>query len=283
MRRSNTPGKVTAAALRMVLVTVVLMCTLPSYGQDAIPESDDWEFTFTSYLWLPSINADSTISNINTSVELSVRDIVDNFDDIFGIAGRFEIWDDRLGFLLDGFYVTASGDFQITRPILDVEADVDIGLTLIQGSFSYRTDKMPLGSGGGWPAIWFEPFVGLRFTDLTQDIEVKVSGRGPLGLRFGRDLGGSKFFLDPVLGVGIPFQVMEKLAMTVRGDVGGFGVGSDLSSICYAGIDYRPWKMASFQAGYQGYYLDYESTIRTGDFGFKGWQHGPWLGISFHF
>jgi hypothetical protein len=125
--------------------------------------------------------------------------------------------------------------------------------------------------------------VGLRFNDLTQKIDVSAVGLGPLRLRRGRDLGGSNFFMDPVFGVRIPFQIMEKLTIAVRGDVGGFDAGSDLSAMCFAGIDYRPWRLASFRAGYQGYYLDYESGIRTGDFGLNSWIYGPWLRVSFCF
>jgi hypothetical protein len=261
---------------------VLIWAWAPAYGEGETDNFEGWEFVFTPYLWLTSIDADSTMNNITSSVDLSFSDIVDNFD-VFGLAGRFEVWNGCLGFVFDGFYVTASGDFQTTRPVVDVQLNLDLDLTILQGYFSYRTPRIPLGSVGRWPAIWFEPYVGLRFNDLAQEIDVRVAGLGPLGLRRGRDLGGSNFFMDPVFGVRIPFQIMEKLTIAVRGDVGGFGAGSELSAMCFAGIDYRPWRLASFQAGYQGYYLDYESEIRTGDFGLSGWIHGPWLGASFYF
>ena len=252
-----------------------------AYGQDDY-EAEGWEFYFTPYLWLPSMDVESTVSGITTDIDLSFGDIIDKFS-IFGLAGRFEVWNGCLGFILDGMYFRARGDSKTTAPVANIATDVFLEQGWLQGNFSYRTPDLPLTTRGKWPSVRLEPYLGLRWNELTQEIDVSLAGLGPLGLRRTAKLGGSKTYLDPLLGVRIPFRLIKQLTFAIRGDVGVFGAGSDLAWTALVGIDYRPWQLASFKLGYQWYGVDYETGSGRDKFGFEGIMQGPWLGFTLNF
>ncbi|NQT51094.1 hypothetical protein HQ576_03540 [bacterium] len=73
----------------------------------------------------------------------------------------------------------------------------------------------------------------------------------------------------------------DRLALSVRGDVGGFGIGSasDLTWQVLAGLHYRLSERISILAGYKYYNLDY----RRGDLEMDMEMKGPITGVAIHF
>jgi hypothetical protein len=69
----------------------------------------------------------------------------------------------------------------------------------------------------------------------------------------------------------------------VRGDGGGFGVGSDLTwqAFPYFGWQFAKW--GSLQAGYRWLYMDYETGSGTRQFKYDMLNQGPQLGFTLHF
>jgi len=65
-----------------------------------------------------------------------------------------------------------------------------------------------------------------------------------------------------------------------RGDLGGFGVGSDLSWQVLALLDWQPWKHASLVAGIRGLGVDYENGSGLDRFAYDATTWGPLLGFS---
>ena len=75
-----------------------------------------------------------------------------------------------------------------------------------------------------------------------------------------------------------PFADNWKL--TVRGDVGGFGVGSDLAIQGWATVDWFPWRNVGFIAGLRGLDVDYKAGSGDSvDLNLQVW--GPLAGVTF--
>jgi len=49
------------------------------------------------------------------------------------------------------------------------------------------------------------------------------------------------------------------------------------------GFDYKPWESVSLKLGYRVYDFDYENDDGQNKFELNARQHGPMLGVSFHF
>ncbi len=78
-------------------------------------------------------------------------------------------------------------------------------------------------------------------------------------------------------------DLSEKLSLGVRGDVGGFGVGSDLTWIVIPGIAYQLSPRFTLKAGYRIYNVDVEEGSGANKFEFDIEQEGPILGLTIHF
>jgi opacity protein-like surface antigen len=65
----------------------------------------------------------------------------------------------------------------------------------------------------------------------------------------------------------------------VLGDVGGFGIGSDLAWQAFGGITYEINDTWSLKAGYRAMGVDYEN----GSFKLDVISHGPVVGVGIRF
>ena len=252
-----------------------LLISTFAYDLNEALGSDEWEIQVTPYFWAPAVDADTTVSGQTAPLDLSFSDILDNFD-VFGLSGRVEAWRGKLGFIFDGMYVDLDGDFSLQTPGPSTpKVGVDIKQTMVDLAVSYRFVETP--------QVWFEPIVGVRYTELTQEITLSeiYAPVGPVGTI----LGGTEDWLEPFIGARAVFHLTEKWQILLRGDVGGFGIGdaSDLTWNFLAGLGFRPWQRVSFKLGYRVYSLDYETGSGSDKFGFDGTLDGPQIGVTIHF
>jgi hypothetical protein len=119
----------------------------------------------------------------------------------------------------------------------------------------------------------FDLFAGIRYTDM----DAKLEFSGPLGT-----LKGNKSWVDPMFGLRWRWAFTEKWAFVARGDIGGFGAGSDFTWHALGLIDWRPWKHVGFLLGYRTLYQDYEDGSGPDKFVFDATIHGPIGAITFN-
>ena len=96
-------------------------------------------------------------------------------------------------------------------------------------------------------------------------------------------IGGSRDWMEPVLGAQLLAPMGKKWLATTRGDVGGFGI-SDASDITWSAMAGVGWEFARewlLKLGYRYYYIDYMDGAGASAFGVEGNMHGPWIGVSY--
>lgn len=163
---------------------------------------------------------------------------------------------------LDYNYINISGDNSLSQ---NVTMSVDFKADLFKLAGFYRFSTAPQHQ--------FDAFLGARYSDL----EPSISFSGPLGL--GAE--GKQDWLDPFVGLRWRWSFTDQLQLSVRGDVGGFGVGSDFAWKAAALLYWQPFKHVGFMGGYQGLYQDYEDGSGRDYFKYDVTMHGPILGINF--
>ena len=98
---------------------------------------------------------------------------------------------------------------------------------------------------------------------------------------------GSVDWVDPVFGARLRYTVAPGHELFLRGDVGGFGLGSDFSwqAIGGYGFDFGAWQGITFSGivGYRALYVDYAQGFGRTRYEFDMLQHGPVLGVSMRF
>ena len=248
------------------------------------PSMDDakWRFDFTPYIFLPaSVKGDSTIAGQTVSVDLDTSDLLDLLS--FAFASRFEAWQGDYGLILDLNYINLDGDGTVEGPgPLPVSASVDVDLRqlYIDGLGSYRVVKAPYDDAGN---VWsLEVMGGIRYNYLKQEVDLKITGG--LGPGAATTLGGSKTWVDPMLGTRVMASLSERWATAIRADIGGFDISdTKLTWSVTGGFDYRPWDNTSLKFGYRYYSIDYASSLSDGAFAYDFDMHGPYVAITFSF
>jgi len=251
-----------------VTIVVLLGLLTPSIALAQSPDTGNtgWRFDLAPfYLWAAGLEGDVSLgtgSGISTApIDVAFDDVFSNLESIF-ILHLEAAKDNRWGFFLDYNYLDISGDHSLP---LNVTMSVDFKASLFELAGFYRFSTAPQHD--------FDVFLGVRYSDL----EPSISFSGPLGL--GAE--GEQDWLDPFVGLRWRWSFTDQLQLSVRGDVGGFGVGSDFSWKAAALLYWQPFKHVGFMGGYQGLYQDYEDGSGRDYFKYDVTMHGPILGINF--
>lgn len=264
--------------LFMLGALILSLALFPLAADKAQANEKQWEFEFTPYVWLPSLDVDSTVSGLTANLNLSFGDVADNFD-LYSLMGRFEAWrGNKWGLILDGMYLKMKNQGSMrTKSPLQVAVDMETRQELVDIGVAYRFEHKLKGTS----ALQFDPYVTVRYTYLKQEIKLRASA-GSFGGP-GTLLGGNESWFDPIVGLRVAYIINPTWSLGARGEVGGFGVGSELTWSALAGADWRVASWGSLKLGYKWYYLDYKTGSGRNAFGFDGTMHGPWLGFTFHF
>lgn len=230
----------------------------------------EWSVSFAAYGWLLSLDGSATVGGNTADVDVPFKTIIENLDG--GVMAQLDVRYARFGAFVNGVYGRVTADERVPFGASGFEAAVDTRITFIDFGVSYAFDPVSLGTSGS-SSVSLAPYVGGRYTDV--DLKVDLGG-----LRSETDIG----FTDPILGVRSEWDFGPQWSAALRGDIGGFGIGSDFSWHMLVVAGYRFGLFANEDAraffGYRVLGQDYSSG--SGD-ARKGWDvitHGPILGLQ---
>jgi hypothetical protein len=153
---------------------------------------------------------------------------------------------------------------------------------------NYKLSEKP--SNRSYPLLWFQPIAGVRLNNLSIDIEetinvVATSTIVNFNGSFQNNYSQSKTWLGPMLGAKIGLQMNDAIALWLRGDYAGFGVGgeTDYSWNILGGMDWWVGYNTSLQLGYRFYEINYQNGSGDNAFGFQESFNGPFVSATFHF
>ncbi len=261
---------------------VVLLCGLvaitfapPARGAD--PNTDGWEFKAAPYIWAVSLDGDMTVKGNTVAVDVNIIDIIKESDSIFALEGYFEARKGRWGGFIDGTYA----DLSMGGNVGPLSADVDFTYWLVDFAAFYQVGTWSLGgaSDGSGQDLSLEVLAGGRYTAM--DVELDISTPGPSTVVDKR-----QEWVDPIVGGRVFLDLRDDLSLVFRGDIGGFGVGSDLSWNV-AGLLFYDFDLygrdASVIAGYRALYQDFEDGSGANKFAYDVTTQGPILGMVIRF
>ena len=221
--------------------------------------SGGWQFAVAPYGWLAAPSGTMTIGDETAEPpEVEIDRIIDTLE--FAFMGHFDMRNERWMISSDFLLANLGGhkDFD------DVTVSTGLDTTLFELAGGYRVS----------PA--FTLFAGARLVDIEMDI-------GLDGLLEERRAEASKSWVDPLVGVHLFVPLSDTWWIGVRGDVGGFGVGSELTWQAYADIGFRISKLVSVLAGYRALNIDYESGTDLETVELDLMLSGPQVAVAFTF
>lgn len=233
------------------LCTVALLAPLPSGAS----ETNQWTFDVSIYGLADGMSGQIGIGPVTADVNVGVDDILDNLE--FGFMGTTRVGYGPWALTVEGLYLGVEGAKN------GVTAEFD--QWLVEPSVSYRVNE------------YFEPLAGVRYNHLNGEL------RGPGILPTPVIPSGMQDWWDPIVGANFTLPLGKGFSLNLRGDVGGFGVGSDLAWQVYPYLNWQFAKWASLQAGYRWLDMDYETGSGASRFKYDMLNQGAQIGFTFHF
>jgi hypothetical protein len=278
---------------------------MPVKAMPAQPVYNPWRFDITPYGWMPSLNGTSTIKGHTADVDASFfGDIIHRKipKELFGLMAAFEARNDRFAIIGDFVYMkigaSKSGARSISldpRLTLGVSASFDTTVKMIVTELAGAYEVVRWGSPAG-SATSLDVYAGGRLwwqqAEASLDIDAKLAFLLP---RRTFTVSGTRAFansgdvtwVDPLVGLRLRHQFMPGQELTLSGDVGGFGVGSEFSWQAVGAYRFQmghAWGATwSGMLGYRALYADYSKGSGDTLYQYDMLQHGPIAGISARF
>jgi len=240
---------------RLFAVAAVLVVSMAGL---VAPADAQWRSDLAVYLWATGLDGTVGIGEREAEVNQSFSDILDDLQ--FGAMAGYSASNGTWAFMADAVVanlgVTERGEQGVLR------TDVDVDVTILEGDFGWEASET------------FRLFAGARYFDLSNKLEVRI------GNQTFRASGGESW-VDPVVGLRWGTPPGERWSFWLRGDVGGFGVGSDLSWNAVAAVAYHFNDRVGLGLGYRILDIDYDHGTGADRFRYNMQQSGLVTGVTF--
>jgi hypothetical protein len=239
-------------------IAVVLVALAPQVHAQS--ESGDWRQTIFLYGMVPMIQGDAQVGDLQVDVDANMSDFFDNLK--FGAMAAYRIENDLWSFAGDLTYMNL-GQSQSTQ-----QGRASAGLDVDQLTF--------MATAGRRITPHLEALFSLAYFDVSADLRVRL-------LQQVRTASRDASWVDPLVGLNYEIPVSGKWRFTLRGDVGGFGIGSDFTWHALTKLSYQQSERFSWYVGYRALAYDYEDGQGRNYQNYDLIQHGPGAGVAFSF
>ena len=168
----------------------------------------------TAYAWATSVDGHTRVGGQKAEVDMPFSDLLKDLT-LAGM-GSVAARRGRFGFYLNPFFARTRSDEGSGR----IEARVRSDTTMVGLGGLYRLLDWEAGRSPPRRGAQLEALAGVRITNL----RTEINGRHGLP-KFDDD----KTWVDPVIGLQGRLELTERWEAFAEGDIGGFGVGSDIT------------------------------------------------------
>lgn len=248
----------------LALVATSALSAAPSARGDG-----GWEFRLTPYLWFIGSSGELSVKGETAVLDAGFSEVWDLLNIV--ATGQFEARKGDWTFALDGLYL----DLRDRNQGWLVKTESELRYGILETSGAYRFAFLPLSGGTAPPALDFEELFGARFVYAKSQTDISP----------GSGLSDSRWWIDPFLGFRITCRTAGRWTARLRGDIGGFGIGtaSGFTWNFSAALDYRLSSAVSLSVAYRVLAIDNLQGGGSNRSGFNGRIYGPALGVVFCF
>lgn len=246
------------------LLIIILGCAWLSANESIAQESTPkkWHYQSDLYMMFPNMKGETTIANLpEVEVDADEADILGHLK--FGAMFYLEATNDDWAISSDFIYMKLNQGLEITNLIKSGSISME--------QLAWEVDGLK------HLAPWLELGLGGRLVSLKTGIDATGA------LNEVRTGSASKTWYDPVVVVRTQGAIKEKWLLQFRGDVGGFGVGSDFSWQLQANAGYRFSKLFQTTLGYRYIGINYDKGEGTERFLYNIDTYGWVVHFGFNF
>ena len=267
--------------LILMIVAFMLAALAPSVTAEEKPAESGWEFHIAPYLWAISMHGNATVKGFDFDVDLDFNEIWDELN--FALMLEYEARKGPWGLWGNTIYANlgdnnASGSLGLT----DIDPTINVLWQGLGGYYRLGTWDLSDAPGKKTPTVTVDTYAGLRYTYLDLKLKFKGAFRDRVN-----DVSDNKSWVEPLVGARTIWGLSERWTVTLAGDIGGFGMGSDFAWDAFGLIGYRfglfGENNARVLAGYRALSQDYTDGSGRDKFKWDITMHGPILGLYIGF
>ena len=256
----------------LLIILVMVIASTQSFAQDTVAAKqpvaakDKWSFLLEVYLMFPNMSGKSGLGTLpEVEVDADPGDIFDKLQ----IAAMlyFEAAKDRWAFSSDLIYMSLEQDLK-TGPVIQ-SGEVDAK------QFAWEL----AGMRRLLPRL--EAGIGLRLNSMKMSLDLVQNNVG--GGTTNKSRSTTETWVDPFIVARLKSDPAKKFIYQVRGDVGGFSVGSDFAWQIQAYAGYRFSKLFQITAGYRVLGMNYDKGSEENRFLYDMDIFGPIVRFGFNF
>ena len=244
----------------LFLITVVNLQAQDAPSTDV--KSSGWNFVIEPYLMLPNMSGETGIGENLPPVEVDA-----NVGDILGHL--------EMGAML---YMEATNDvWTISSDLLymKLRQDIKTGEFITGGDVTMQELAWEV-AGLRRVLPWLDAGIALRLVSLDMEINANT-------ILNERNASTDETWVDPVIVARTQGMINDKWMYKVRGDFGGFGIGSDFTWQMQADLGYRFSKLFYTSLGYRVISIDYDNGNGSDRFLYDVDTYGAVVRFGFNF
>ena len=225
--------------------------------------SDDsgWHFAVAPYLFAAGISGTVGARGRTLDLDANFDNVAANLD--LGLMGAFEVRKGRFVSLNDMIWVKLSSEKDTPGPLYST-AKLGVNLFIFDPEVGYRFINSRKGS--------VDVLAGVRVWSVETNLNV-TTGALP-----GFDVSQRKTWAAPVVGVRGVANITQKFFLAGKFDIGGAGIGADLTTQLYGAAGYSFTKHFALLGGYRWLQVDYDDDE---GFLFDTQMNGIMIGAKF--
>lgn len=284
---------------RRALVLGGLLLACGSARAEDQDDADQWHFRGTLYGWMVGIAGNITARGKTVDVDAGFLQLVQKSDSLAAFMGNVEASKGKVGVYVDLVWAQLGFDqsmavYRNPAPGVQLSANTNTvlttNLTILEPGGFYEAAKWQQ-SATSFTAL--DGLLGFRYWNLSPQIDLNVIAgvdAASLGIERGRAFSIARSagmnWIDPIVGLRLRHQFTPSQALMVRGDVGGFGLGSQFTWQAAATYTYS-WQFSGYAlgalVGYRALGVTYSQGSGIDTAGIDAVLHGPLVGVTLRF
>lgn len=250
---------------RTIILGIALATTAPAAATAPTTAKEptaakEWEFIVNPYFMAPSIDGDLGVGPFDARVDASPSDVFSQLN--WGVMGAVEANNGEWGLNLDVNYLN-----------VDATDDGNRRFSVNGHQAAYTATVLRRVH----PYAWV--YAGARLSDMgvALDCNTNCPVAGDRSAR--RDASWVEF----LGGFRATLPIDDRFDVTVNADVGGFGIGSEISVNAWPQLGVRIGERSRALIGYRLIYVKHESGDGSSRFVYDALTFGPTIGVEFRF
>jgi len=250
------------------LVTILSLLMVSIRGHAQAPDSSKkYQFFLEPYIMFTSMSGTTGIGNLPNSFICIPASKVFSYLKIGGMLYA-EVHNDRYAFTSDLFYASLSEAASSKNGIISGEANLKQFWWELEGLRRLNP--------------WLEAGIGARINSIQAGLNINVAAPGGgASSRTGQE---TNTWVDPLIVTRLRTWINNKWLLSLRADIGGFGVGSQFAWQLQPDVAFRASRLLQLGIGYRIISMDYNNDKSGSDrFVYDMDEYGPQIRIGFNF